>query len=110
MYRDNETTSLAPQDGNVWAVLSNLTQSAAQIESISASLAGRWTPFGAPAPEAGDAICPFIAGLELQAHMIADSPSRALNLVRNMWGYMLEGPGMTGSTFIEGYAVDGSLH
>jgi hypothetical protein len=110
MYRDNETTSLAPQDGNVWAVLSNLTQSTTQIESISSGLAARWTPFGAPAPEAGDAICPFISGLELQVHMIAGRPSRALSLIRTMWGYMLEAPGMTGSTFIEGYAVDGSLH
>lgn len=110
MYRDNETGSLAPQDGNVWAVLSNLTHTPAQLESISARLAARWTSFGAPAPEAGDAICPFISGLELQAHIVAGNTNRALGLVRRMWGYMLEGPGMTNSTFVEGYAIDGSLH
>lgn len=109
MYRDNETSSLVPQDGNVWAVLSNLTHTPAQVESISARLAARWTPFGAPAPEAGDAVCPFISGLELQAHIVAGNTNRALGLVRGMWGYMLEGPGMTNSTFVEGYAVDGSL-
>ncbi|KAF2194219.1 glycoside hydrolase family 78 protein [Zopfia rhizophila CBS 207.26] len=110
MYRDNETaSSLMPQDGNVWAVLSNLTASASQIESISAHLAGRWTAFGAPAPEAGDAICPFVAGLELRAHLVAGNAQHAVDLVRKMWGYMLEGPSMTNSTLVEGYAVDGSL-
>lgn len=110
MYRDNETSALAPQDGNVWAVLSNLTQTPAQIESISSHLAARWTPFGAPAPEAGDAVCPFISGLELQTHMAAGNTNHAVALMRRMWGYMLDGPGMTNSTFIEGYATDGSPH
>ena len=110
MYRDNQTTNLAPQDGNVWAVLSNLTQTPAQIESISANLAARWSPYGAPAPEAGNAVCPFISGLELQTHMAAGNTKRALSLMRNMWAYMLDAPGMTNSTFMEGYAVDGSHH
>jgi hypothetical protein len=110
MYRDNETSSLVPQDGNVWAVLSNLTHTRAQIDSISAHLAARWTPFGAPAPEAGDAVCPFISGLELQTHIAAGNVQYALALMRRMWGYMLDGPGMTNSTFIEGYAVNGSQH
>ena len=30
MYRDNETTTLMPQDGNAWAVVANLTLNSTQ--------------------------------------------------------------------------------
>jgi hypothetical protein len=62
MYIDNETTTLTPQDGNSWAVVSNLTANSSQAESISSKLSERWTPYGAPALEAADAISPFISG------------------------------------------------
>lgn len=110
MYIDNETTTLMPQDGNSWAVVANLTQNASQIESISANLAKRWTPYGAPAPEAADAISPFISGFELQTHFLADNATAALDLMRLQWGFMLDDPRMTNSTFIEGYSTTGELH
>jgi hypothetical protein len=110
MYRDNETTTLHPQDGNAWAVVSNLTLNASQSISISSGLAARWTPFGAPAPEAADAISPFISGFELQTHLLAGNASAALALMRLEWGFMLDDPRMTNSTFIEGYASTGELH
>lgn len=110
MYVDNETTTLAPQDGNSWAVVSNLTLNASQVESISSSLANRWTPYGAPAPEAADAISPFISGFELQTHFLADNTTAALALMRLQWGFMLDDPRMTNSTFIEGYSTTGELH
>lgn len=110
-YHDNETTTLAPQDGNVWAIKSNLTQNSSQIGSISRFLHTRWTPYGAPAPEAADAISPFISGFELEAHWLASDAGTALDLIRSMWAdFMLDDPRMTNSTFIEGYASDGSLH
>jgi hypothetical protein len=90
LYRDNETTALHPQDGNVWAVVSNLTANYSQIASISTKLAARWTPYGAPALEAHDAISPFVSSLELQVHYIAGQPCRALDLIRLMWGFMLD--------------------
>lgn len=110
MYVDNETTTLAPQDGNSWAVVSNLTLNASQVESISAHLSGRWTPYGAPAPEAADAISPFISGFELQTHFLAANTTAALDLMRLQWGFMLDDPRMTNSTFIEGYSTSGELH
>jgi hypothetical protein len=110
LYHDNETTLLSPQDGNVWAIISNLTDSPSKITSISAALAERWTPYGAPAPEASSAISPFISGFELQAHLLAANATRALNLMRLEWGFMLDDPRMTNSTFIEGYADNGNLH
>lgn len=110
MYRDNETTSLFPQDGNSWAVVSNLTLNATQTHRISTNLANRWTPYGAPAPEAADAISPFISGFELQTHFLAQNASAALALMRLQWGFMLDDPRMTNSTFIEGYSTSGELH
>ncbi|GME47657.1 Alpha-L-rhamnosidase [Neofusicoccum parvum] len=110
LYRDNETTTLHPQDGNAWAVVANLTLNSTQSAQISSNLAGRWTAYGAPAPEAADAISPFISGFELQAHLLAGNASAALELVRLQWGFMLDDPRMTNSTFIEGYSTTGELH
>ena len=110
MYHDNETTTLMPQDGNCWAVVSNLTDSTDKPKSISAGLASRWTPYGAPAVEAADAVSPFISGFELQMHHLAGNASAALDLLRLQWGFMMDDPRMTNSTFIEGYSSDGSLH
>ncbi|KAJ5953589.1 hypothetical protein N7454_000485 [Penicillium verhagenii] len=110
MYRDNETTTLHPQDGNTWAIKANITQSNKQRRTISAALKARWGTYGAPAPEAGATISPFIGGFELQAHYIAGQPNAALDLLRLQWGYMLLDSKMTQSTFIEGYSTDGSIH
>ncbi|KNG85795.1 putative alpha-L-rhamnosidase A [Aspergillus nomiae NRRL 13137] len=55
LYKDNETTTLHPQDGNAWAIKANLTLSANQSSTISSALSSRWGKYGAPAPEAADA-------------------------------------------------------
>lgn len=110
MFHDNETTTLMPQDGNSWAVVSGLADSDGRISSISSGLAARWGPYGAPAVEAADAVSPFISGFELQAHFLANNGSAALDLMRLQWGFMLDDPRMTNSTFIEGYSSTGELH
>ena len=111
LYRDNETTTLRPQDGNAWAIRSNLTLSSAQSQAVSQALSDRWGPYGAPAPEAGATVSPFISGFELEAHYEAGAPDKALELVRFMWAdFMLDDPRMTKSTFIEGYSTNGELH
>lgn len=110
LYRDNETTSFNPQDGNCWAVVSNITSTPDQIQSISSNLISRWGPYGAPAPEAGATVSPFISGFELQAHILAGNATAALDLMRLEWGFMLNDARMTNSTFIEGYSTDGTLH
>ena len=110
-YHDNETTTLSPQDGNAWAIKSNLTQNSSQIASISSFLHSRWGPYGAPAPEAGETVSPFISSFEVESHFLAADPQTALDLIRTMWAdFMLDDPRMTNSTFIEGYSTDGSLH
>ncbi|KAH9890934.1 alpha-L-rhamnosidase domain protein [Cubamyces lactineus] len=111
LFRDNETTTLAPQDGNAWAIKSGLVTNTSQIAAISQALQSRWGPYGAPAPEAADAVSPFISGFELEAHFMANRTAAALALVRHMWGdFMLDDPRMTNSTFVEGYSVTGALH
>jgi hypothetical protein len=110
LYRDNETTTLHPQDGNSWAIKANLTTSTTQGIAISQALQSRWGPYGAPAPEAGATISPFIGGFELQAHYLASQPKAALDLIRLQWGFMLQDLRMTQSSFIEGYSTDGRLH
>ncbi|RDW95315.1 six-hairpin glycosidase-1 [Coleophoma crateriformis] len=113
LYHDNETTLLSPQDGNAWALKSNLTLDSAQSAAISSALQARWGQYGAPAPEAGSplTVSPFIGSFELEAHFLADAPQAALDLIRLQWAdFMLDDPRMTNSTFIEGYSFDGSLH
>ncbi|KAE8167048.1 Six-hairpin glycosidase-like protein [Aspergillus tamarii] len=110
LYKDNETTTLHPQDGNAWAIKANLTLSTNQSSTISSALSSRWGKYGAPAPEAANAVSPFIGGFELQAHFLANQPQKALDFIRLQWGFMLDDPRMTNSTFIEGYATDGTLH
>ncbi|KAH9825515.1 Six-hairpin glycosidase, partial [Teratosphaeria destructans] len=60
LYTDNETTTLHPQDGNVWAILSGVAD-ASRAATISDALQARWGPYGAPAPEAGTTVSPFIS-------------------------------------------------
>ena len=109
-YHDNETTTLAPQDGNVWAVFANVTDSQEKNERISSGLSSRWTEYGAPSPEAANAVSPFISSFELQAHFLANNASAALALTRLQWGFMLDDPRMTNSTFMEGYEATGEFH
>ncbi|KAH8679112.1 bacterial alpha-L-rhamnosidase domain protein [Tricladium varicosporioides] len=112
LYIDNETTTLSPQDGNAWAVKANLTFSTGQSSAVTTALKKRWGIYGAPAPEAGTplTISPFIGSFELEAHLMASEVQDALDLIRLQWGFMLNDPRMTNSTFIEGYSADGSLH
>ncbi|KAF3761697.1 family 78 glycoside hydrolase [Cryphonectria parasitica EP155] len=113
LYIDNDSgdTSLYPQDGNSWAIKANLTQTDSQNQAISSALASRWIyPYGAPAPEGTDVISPFVSGLELEGHLLSGNATRALDLMRLMWGYMLNSEIMTNSTLVEGYSTSGMLN
>jgi len=43
------------------------------------------------------------------SHLVAGYDTRALDLIRAMWGFMLASPNGTASTFWEGFASDGSF-
>ncbi|KAF9077676.1 Six-hairpin glycosidase [Rhodocollybia butyracea] len=109
MFRDNETTTLLPQDGNSLAVLFNLTNNGSQIQAISEGLTQFWTDIGPLSPELNDTIIPFIGGFELQAHFIAGQGERALDLLHREWGYMLYTNISVQSTMLEGFTANGSL-
>ncbi|KAL0948872.1 hypothetical protein HGRIS_008991 [Hohenbuehelia grisea] len=109
MFRDNETTTLHPQDGNSLAVLFNLTQSDEQVQSVSKGLTTFWTDIGPLSPELNDTIIPFVGGFEVQAHFVAGQGERAIDLLKKKWGYMLYTPLSVQSTLVEGYTRNGSL-
>lgn len=107
-YKDNPSSTLYPQDGNSLAVWYGLAGSA-RSASIMARLRGNWNSLGAQTPEFSDNISPFAGSMELYAHFAADDDVNALNLIRNEWGYMLDSPLGTASTFWEGYSNTGTL-
>ncbi|KAH9856209.1 Six-hairpin glycosidase [Lenzites betulinus] len=109
MYRDNDTTTLCPQDANSMAVLFNLTTSAKQALSVSKGLTENWNDLGPIAPELPDTISPFISGLELQAHFATGNDARAMDLLHREWGYMLYTNLSVQSTLLEGFTANGSL-
>ncbi|PIL26169.1 hypothetical protein GSI_11924 [Ganoderma sinense ZZ0214-1] len=110
MYRDNDTTTLCPQDANSMAVLYDLTTSPEQADSVSKGLARNWNDLGPVAPELPDTITPFISGLELQAHFESGNDERAMDLLRREWGYMLYTNLSVQSTLLEGFTANGSLY
>ena len=111
LYRDNPSSTLYPQDGNSLAVWYGLTDSAAKNTTISTTLTARWEHYGALTPEknSGGAIGTFPGSMEVQAHFVAGDDTGALQLIRREWGYMLNAPIGTNSTFWEGMQYDGSF-
>jgi hypothetical protein len=107
-YRDNPTSSLHPQDGNALAVWFGVPDDPAKTAAILATLLSNWGPNGAHAPELGR-ISPFASGMELFARFAANNDGDALNFIHHEWGFMLNSPNGTGSTFWESYSDDGSL-
>jgi hypothetical protein len=45
----------------------------------------------------------------VQAHFEAGNTTRALDLIRRTWGYMLTTPLSVQSTLLEGFTANGSL-
>lgn len=107
-YRDNPDSALHPQDGNSLAVWYGLADPI-QGQRISAALTKNWNAYGATTPEKNSEIGTFPGSLEVQAHLQAGDSTRALDLIRREWGYMLNSPLGTGSTFWEGYLADGQF-
>ncbi len=107
-YRDNPASGLHPQDGNALAVWYGIAP-ADRAARISASLTTNWNGYGATTPENGGQISTFPGSMEVQAHLVAGDSTRALDLIRREWGYMLNSPLGTGSTFWEGYLADGQF-
>lgn len=76
MYRDNELSSLHPQDGNSMAILFNATQTEEQNKAVSTGLTQFWTDIGPLSPELNDTIIPFIGGFEVPLALLQFSDCR----------------------------------
>ncbi|KDN65447.1 putative bacterial alpha-L-rhamnosidase domain-containing protein [Colletotrichum sublineola] len=102
--------TLYPQDSNSYAVAFGVVDPAGpEAASISRALTENWTPIGPASPELPGNVSPFISSIELEAHFAAGRADRALQLVRDSWGWYLNHPNGTGSTVIEGYLADGTF-
>jgi hypothetical protein len=117
MYADNigrrgcnGPEKVLPQDGNSWVLLSKAFTSKSSAFGVSENLRKRWNKFGAPAVEFPNVMSPFASSFELLGHTAAGNYDAAIELIELMWGYMMDGPGMTNSTLIEGYRTDGYIH
>ncbi|MFJ5992868.1 MGH1-like glycoside hydrolase domain-containing protein [Lentzea sp. NPDC092896] len=109
LYRDNPSSTLYPQDGNSLAVWFGLTDSSAKATTIVSRLRSRWNALGATTPEWGGGVHPFTGGMEVHARFTANDDFTALDQIRRTWGYMLDSPIGTKSTFWEGMNADGSF-
>ena len=104
------TAGIHPQDGNSLAVFLGVVKpSSTRAQAISSYLTRNWTPIGAASPELPGEISPFISSVEIQAHLVAGHPQRALDLIRSSWGWYLNNENGTQSTAIEGYLLNGSF-
>lgn len=108
-YQDNRNnSSLHPQDGNSLAVWFGIPDSAQKTGSVLQLLKRNWTRLGAHTPE-WTGIHPYPGSLEIQARLAAGDNTDALDLIRREWGYMLDAPIGTASTFWEGFNDNGSF-
>ncbi|KAI1812410.1 glycoside hydrolase family 78 protein [Poronia punctata] len=114
-FRDNHAPydkNLHPQDGNSLALITGLVKGTSKKgQAISTFLTTNWTPdnLGPESPELPGEISPFITSFEIQAHLLAHQPRRALDVMRKSWGWYLFNENGTQSTMIEGYLTDGTF-
>jgi hypothetical protein len=107
-YQDNPSSTVHPQDGNSLAVWFGIPDTAGKNSSILANLRRNWVARGAHTPE-WTGIHPYPGSLEVLARLAGGDDTGALDLIRREWGYMLNAPIGTGSTYWEGFNDDGSF-
>lgn len=104
-YRFYPTSTIYPQDGNSLAAWYGLADPD-QANNISAYLAENWNANGSTAPENKGNPGVFSGSMEVQAHFAANTPTAdqaGVDIIRREWGYMLNSPEGTNSTFWESY-------
>jgi hypothetical protein len=113
-YRDNPTSVIFPQDGNSLAVWFNITDSADKRAGVLAYLKSNWGELGAISPEwvyqGKGAIGTFPSSMEVFAWLSSLRRAKeGISLIKRTWGYMLNSPNSTQSTFWEGFQADGQF-
>ena len=112
-FKDNTipNNTLVPQDGNALAVWFGVPNTTARVASITQYLRGLWNEFGSVSPESSyGGIATFPGSMEVFAHFQSGNSTRAHELIRRQWGYMLTSPHGTNSTPCwEGFNADGTF-
>jgi hypothetical protein len=109
-YRFYPDQTVLPQDGNSLAVWYGLADQA-KARRISEVLKGDWSDIGSTAPENKGNPGVFSGSMEVNAHFAAGGQAAdqaGVDLIRREWGYMLNSPSGTGSTFWESYRASDS--
>ncbi|MFV2173272.1 alpha-L-rhamnosidase C-terminal domain-containing protein [Actinomadura sp. LOL_016] len=104
-YRFYPDSEIHPQDGNSVAAWYGLAGDA-KAQRISEYLKGNWTPIGTTAPENKGNPGVFSGSMEVNAHFNAGSRAAdqaGVDIIRRQWGYMLNHPEGTKSTFWESF-------
>jgi hypothetical protein len=108
-YKDNPTSTMYPQDGNSLAIWFGVVDDTAKAAGICTYLRSNWSTYGSRTPEWSNNIATFPGSMEAQAHFAANDDSAGLVLVKREWGYMLNSPIGTKSSFWEGYNADSTF-
>lgn len=113
-YKDYPASSFYPEDGNSLAVWFGVTNTVNQAKSISYVLNENWNAIGTRCPEftfgtGTPRISSFAGSMELMSHFAAGYDTRGLDLIRRMWGFMLNDKNGPQSTYWEGFDSAGNL-
>lgn len=110
LYRATPDNATYPQDGNALALWFGIPRDDSLWGKYTAtSLRQMFNQYGAPTPEKAGAMGTFPASMEVQGLFAAHADQSALELIRREWGYMLNSPNGTKSTFWEGFKTDGTF-
>jgi hypothetical protein len=104
-YRFYPGSPIHPQDGNALAAWYGLADQT-QARDISSVLKGNWNDRGTTSPENKGNPGVFAGSMEVNAHFAAGGQAAdqaGVDIIRREWGYMLDNPAGTGSTFWESY-------
>jgi hypothetical protein len=105
VYRFYPGSPIHPQDGNALAAWYGLADQT-QARDISSVLKGNWNDRGTTSPENKGNPGVFAGSMEVNAHFAAGGQAAdqaGVDIIRREWGYMLDNPAGTGSTFWESY-------
>ena len=111
-FRNYPSSTVIPQDGNVFAVWLGMVTEPDQLESIQAVRGAARGPLGTQRPEHKNQLDMFDASIEVHQQFLTGTSAgdtNAVDLIRKLWGYQLSAPQGTGSTFWESMRDEGCL-
>lgn len=111
-FRNYPTSTVIPQDGNVFAVWLGMVTDPEQLRSIQAVRGAARGPLGTQRPEHKNQNDMLDASIEVHQQFLTGTKAgdaNAVDLIRSLWGYQLDAPQGTGSTFWESMRDEGCI-